>query len=626
MEEQEDGWLTVLEKNGLGPAAAIFENYGIDSETDLLVLDPDDFSKLAARGLKPLHVKKLERWCESVHEREKNMLPNAPTAAALLSSEALNVVTPAAHSVGAEASECESGAENESERDGEEDDDDSDDDLEIVGEQSGTADSTGASSAGTEAPAKKAKITLTAEQEKFAKQFRPPASKIDRPRKIPTRHLTGRGASIKKQGTRRHDVKPGTLQKRLLNFPDQFLQAQGGQLFCAACCTNVGSSNSAVKQHLQTMQHTTKVQQKLAGSRDGVRLLECIAQYKGVVRSQAGGQEPVGFAQVPETVQVIRAELLQEMLRAGIEVKKVNKIRGWLERRMSVPLLDADNLVRQYIKWVLKRPIKWVSKRAGIEQLSIEWELGSGDDGYIAGQVTYAEPEVSDLSKPSASNGKFLTDAQYAFTLEPYVNGTPAPTLVTKEVDMALAAPFLLVNPDFSKTEVVKAYAHSIVAPAIDYWKQTIEGKKGDQLERMKTVRIFNPLHVLGNKISESDIDGLKIFKFYEHPEIRPQIELMKTEVMQYQALAGSIKSFEERKDSKGKDTFALSDWWKSNCATLPGFAYVLRAVLTNSPNSCPPERLFSIFNATYDDDQKSSYADYIELSMQSQFNKRVLP
>jgi hypothetical protein len=79
--------------------------------------------------------------------------------------------------------------------------------------------------------------------------------------------------------------------------------------------------------------------------------------------------------------------------------------------------------------------------------------------------------------------GKFLTDAHYVFTLEPYVNGTPAPTLVTKEVDMAVAAPFLLVNPDFSKTEVVKTYAHTIVTPAIDYWKQTIEDKKGDQLE-----------------------------------------------------------------------------------------------------------------------------------------------
>jgi hypothetical protein len=141
----------------------------------------------------------------------------------------------------------------------------------------------------------------------------------------------------------------------------------------------------------------------------------------------------------------------------------------------------------------------------------------------------------------------------------------------------------------------------------------------------MKAVRIFSPLHVLGNKISESDIGGLKIFKFHDHPEIRPQIEVMKTEVMKYQALAGSIKSFEERKDSKGKDTFDLPDWWKSNCATLPGFAYVFRAVLTNSPNSCPAERLFSIFNATYNDDQKRSHADYIEVSMQSQFNKRAL-
>ena len=53
MEEQEDGWLTVLEKNGLGTSAEILENYGIDSETDLLVLDQDDFSKLASRGMNP---------------------------------------------------------------------------------------------------------------------------------------------------------------------------------------------------------------------------------------------------------------------------------------------------------------------------------------------------------------------------------------------------------------------------------------------------------------------------------------------------------------------------------------------------------------------------------------------
>jgi hypothetical protein len=111
----------------------------------------------------------------------------------------------------------------------------------------------------------------------------------------------------------------------------------------------------------------------------------------------------------------------------------------------------------------------------------------------------------------------------------------------------------------------------------------------------MKAVRIFNPFHVLGNKISESDINGLKIFKFYDHPEIRAEIEMMKNEVMKYQTLVASIKSFEERKDNKVKDTFDSSDWWKSNCATLSGFTYVLREVLTNSPNSCPPESLFTI-------------------------------
>jgi hypothetical protein len=144
-------------------------------------------------------------------------------------------------------------------------------------------------------------------------------------------------------------VKPDTLKKRVLEFPDYFLQVQGGQLYCAACSTNVGSSKSDVTQHSKTTQHTTKVQQKIAGSLREVQLLQCITEYKGVVRSQAGGQEPVGFAEVPESVQVIRAEFLQEMLHAGIEVHTANKIRGLLERRMSVPLLDDNNLVRHYI-------------------------------------------------------------------------------------------------------------------------------------------------------------------------------------------------------------------------------------------------------------------------------------
>ena len=76
-----------------------------------------------------------------------------------------------------------------------------------------------------------------------------------------------------------------------------------------------------------------------------------------------------------------------------------------------------------------------------------------------------------------------VSDTQYVFALEPYTDGTPAPTVVTKEVDRLWQLIFYWLKPDFSKTEVVKVYVGTIVAPAMDYWKQTIEDKKWAQLE-----------------------------------------------------------------------------------------------------------------------------------------------
>jgi hypothetical protein len=64
------------------------------------------------------------------------------------------------------------------------------------------------------------------------------------------------------------------------------------------------------------------------------------------------------------------------------------------------------------------RTIKWTSKSRGLEQLSIEWELGIRDDGYVPGQVTYVAPEISDLSKTSTFKVKFLSDPKFVFTLE----------------------------------------------------------------------------------------------------------------------------------------------------------------------------------------------------------------
>jgi hypothetical protein len=53
---------------------------------------------------------------------------------------------------------------------------------------------------------------------------------------------------------------------------------------------------------------------------------------------------------------------------------------------------------------------------------------------------------------------------------------------------------------------------------------------------------------------SQSLTSWLKILKLCEHPEIAPQIVVMKTEVMKYQALADSIKSFRKGRIAKERN------------------------------------------------------------------------
>ena len=97
----------------------------------------------------------------------------------------------------------------------------------------------------------------------------------------------------------------------------------------------------------------------------------------------------------------------------------------------------------------------------------------------------------------------------------------------------------------------------------------------------------------------------------------------MKSEIVKYNQIIKEIKPAAERLDAKGNDTFSLLDFWRANETVIPSFAYVLRAVLANSPNSVPPERVFSILNDTFKEDQDRAYADYIELSLMLQYNKR---
>ena len=142
----------------------------------------------------------------------------------------------------------------------------------------------------------------------------------------------------------------------------------------------------------------------------------------------------------------------------------------------------------------------------------------------------------------------------------------------------------------------------------------------------MKAVRIFHPLSIQrrGTPVLEGDIDHLSSkFRFLKHPVLARAIQEMKEELSTYNRLVNDIPPHNERLDTKGKDTFNLLAWWKGNSDQVSNWALVLTGVLANSPNSCPPERVFSILEDTFDDDQRRAYADYLELSLMIQYNNR---
>ncbi|KAJ1445526.1 hypothetical protein M885DRAFT_579044, partial [Pelagophyceae sp. CCMP2097] len=72
-----------------------------------------------------------------------------------------------------------------------------------------------------------------------------------------------------------------------------------------------------------------------------------------------------------------------------------------------------------------------------------------------------------------------------------------------------------------------------------------------------------------------------------------------------------------------GKDTFDIAAWWQMAGPMLPATGLCLRGVMAHSPNSAPPERVFSILNDTFDDDQNNAKTDYVQLSLMLQYNNR---
>ena len=69
--------------------------------------------------------------------------------------------------------------------------------------------------------------------------------------------------------------------------------------------------------------------------------------------------------------------------------------------------------------------------------------------------------------------------------------------------------------------------------------------------------------------------------------------------------------------------TISRTDWWSDHESELPNWSNACKLSLLFQPSSAAAERVFSLLQNSFKDQQYSSLEDYIEASIMLQYNNR---
>ena len=198
----------------------------------------------------------------------------------------------------------------------------------------------------------------------FTARFRPVVSDICKLRKVHVRKApVGLRRSTKKQGTRKSDVQPKTLKERVTQFPNDHLSIRAGQLFCEACNRDIGSSKTAVVHHVESEVHKKNSDTMANTAEDAVRIKNHIDDYEARVEEEHGA--PVQGSTVSESAKVFRAQVLQMLTDAGIEIHKLSKLRKYLEEWRGESLTAPDKLQNQYLPPLRAKELQQIKDEIG---------------------------------------------------------------------------------------------------------------------------------------------------------------------------------------------------------------------------------------------------------------------
>ena len=137
--------------------------------------------------------------------------------------------------------------------------------------------------------------------------------------------------------------------RRISLNPDQFLIVRGTKIFCDACKEILSSKKSVIKLHCASQKQVRSKEKSKKSKLKEQTIAEALSREKTRQDST-----------LPLTQQAYRQEVVEEFLKAGIPISKIDKLRSLLEKN-GHRLASSSNLV-QYITLIFKQEVDTIKK------------------------------------------------------------------------------------------------------------------------------------------------------------------------------------------------------------------------------------------------------------------------
>ena len=160
------------------------------------------------------------------------------------------------------------------------------------------------------------------------------------------------------------DVKKIGLHERLQSFPNEHLCIRGGKLFCNACHELLSTKKSILQNHCKSKKHAQGKEMLVKSKKRDVTITEALKADNASCRLQT--------STLPLEVRAFRVQVVEDFLKAGFPLYKIDKLRDLLEKGGN--RLTNSSHLRQHIPLTLKQETERLKEEIATRDLGLVFD------------------------------------------------------------------------------------------------------------------------------------------------------------------------------------------------------------------------------------------------------------